>query len=595
GKPLDGRSDLFSFGVVLYEMSTATQPFRGETTAVIFESILNRPASQPMRLNPEVPPELDRIITKALEKDRDLRYQTAAEMRGDLKRLQRDTASGGTAAVSAAEHTAAASAARPKWLIPAVTGLLLLLVAGGGWWWFSGHASASLRAVAVLPFVDATGNPDGQFLSDGLTEDVINRLAQLPELRVLARSTVLRYRNKQDDPQRIGKELQVQGVLMGRVTRRGDEIAVETDLVNVADGSQVWGQRYTRKLSDVAALQNEIVSDLSAKLRTQVTHQEKESMSRGTTTNSEAYQLYLKGRFYWNQRTKENVRRSIDSFQQAITLDPNYALAYAGLAHAYTVASGYDTMSSKEADPLAEVAAKRAVELAPDLGIAHAALASAKAAQHDWAAAEQEFQTAMRLDAKDASIPYFYSYSVLVPEARYEEAVRNMQRALGLEPESLAINANLGGTLTMARRYAEAKTQLDHALAMEPNFTIAHARLTDWYEIQGQYEEARQTAILYNPEFAGFSAKSGKTAYWRGVLEATRLRTQSSAETSADREFQAIAWAQLGDRQKALDWLEKSLAEGDDLLPNQIRSPLLDPLHGDPRYVAVLRKLNLNP
>lgn len=318
-------------------------------------------------------------------------------------------------------------------------------------------------------------------------------------------------------------------------------------------------------------------------------------MSRGTTTNSEAYQLYLKGRFYWNQRTKENVRRSIDSFQQAITLDPNYALAYAGLAHAYTVASGYDTMSSKEADPLAEVAAKRAVELAPDLGIAHAALASAKAAQHDWAAAEQEFQTAMRLDAKDASIPYFYSYSVLVPEARYEEAVRYMQRALGLEPESLAINANLGGTLTMARRYAEAKAQLDHALAMEPNFTIAHARLTDWYQIQGQYEEARQISLLYNPEFAGFSAKSGKTAYWRGVLEATRLRTQSSAETSADREFQAIAWAQLGDRQKALDSLEKSLAEGDDLLPNQIRSPLLDPLHGDPRYVAVLRKLNLNP
>lgn len=202
-------------------------------------------------------------------------------------------------------------------------------------------------------------------MSDGLTEDIINRLAQSPELRVLARTSVFRYKNKDEDPQEIGKELQVQGVPTGRITRRGDEVAAETDLVNVSDGSQIWGQRYTRKISDVAALQNEIASDLSARLRTQVTHQEKELMTMGTTANSEAYQLYLKGRFYWNQRTKENLRRSIDCFQQAISLDPNYALAYVGLADAYAVSSGYGAFETKEAAPLAEALVKRALELAP--------------------------------------------------------------------------------------------------------------------------------------------------------------------------------------------------------------------------------------
>jgi len=594
GKELDGRSDLFSFGVVLYEMCTGTQPFRGETTAVIFEGLLNRAALPPQRLNPEMPPDLDRIISKSLEKDRDLRYQTAAEMRGDLKRLQRDTASGKTAAVSAAEHTAAHSTARPKWIIPALVALLLLLAAGG-WWGLRGRGGDAVRSVAVLPFVNATGNPDGEYLSDGLTEDIINRLAQLPELRVVSRSTVFRFKNKDDDPQKVGKDLQVQGVLTGRITRRGDDLAVETDLVNVSDGSQMWGQRYTRKISDVAALQNDIVSDLSGKLRTQVTHQEKVMMSLGTTANSEAYQLYLKGRFYWNQRTKENLRRSIDSFNQAIALDPNYALAYVGLANAYEVASGYGALESKQAESLAEAAAKRALELAPDLGAAHAAMGSVNAAHLDWDGANREFQQALRLDPKDASSHYFYSYTVLIPQMRLQEAIQEIQRAVELEPASLAINANYGGILTIARRYPEAKVQLDRATALDPHFVITHSRLREFYEIQGQFEEARQVAIPFFPEFIKMPAHPGKNEYWRGLIEVARSRTETRGETFTDRILQAIAWTQLGDHDKAFAWLGKSAAHEDDLLPNFMRSPILDPLHGDPRYVAILRKLNLAP
>jgi TolB-like protein/Tfp pilus assembly protein PilF/tRNA A-37 threonylcarbamoyl transferase component Bud32 len=594
GKELDGRSDLFSFGVVLYEMCTGTQPFRGDTTAVIFEGLLNRAALPPQRLNPEMPPDLDRIITKSLEKDRDLRYQTAAEMRGDLKRLQRDTASGKTAAVSAAEQTAAHSTPKPKWIIPVVAAVALFLAAGG-WWWFRGRGGDAVRSVAVLPFANATGNPDGEYLSDGLTEDIINRLAQLPELRVLSRSTVFRFKNKDDDPQKIGKDLQVQGVLTGRITRRGDELAVETDLVNVSDGSQMWGQRYTRKISDVAALQNDIVSDLSGKLRTRVTHREKEQMNQGTTANSEAYQLYLKGRFYWNQRTRENLLRSIDSFRQAIALDPNYALAYAGLANAYEVASGYSALESKEAEPLAEAAAKRALELAPDLGAAHAAMGSVHAAHRDWDGANREFQQALHLDPKDASSHYFYSYTVLVPQKRYDEAIQEIQRAVELEPASLAINANYGGTFTIAKRYPEAKAQLDRAMALDPNFVITHARLREFYEIQGQFEEARQVAIPFFPEFIKMQAHPGKNEYWHGLIEVAQSRAQTRGESFTDRMFQAVAWTQLGDHDKAIAWLEKSAAHEDDLLPNFMRSPILDPLHGDPRYIAVLRQLNLAP
>src|SRR5208282_6403149 len=265
-----------------------------------------------------------------------------------------------------------------------------------------------------------------------------------------------------------------------------------------------------------------------------------------------------------------------------IAIDPNYALAYVGLAEVYIVSSGYGALQAKEADPLAEIAAKRALELAPNLGAAHSAMGSVYSARHDWTGADREFQQALSLDPKNALAHYFYSYGVLAPQARYDEAVREIQRALELEPASLAINANYGGALTMARRYPEAKAQLDRAMTLDPNFIITHARAREWYEIQGQFEDARQVAIPFFPEFNKVPAHPGKNEYWRGLIEIARQRTETAGEGFTERMFQATAWTQLGDHEKANAWLEKSAANEDDLLPNFIRSPILDPLHGDP-------------
>jgi eukaryotic-like serine/threonine-protein kinase len=337
GKELDARTDLFSFGAVLYEMCTGTSPFRGDTSAVIFESILNRAPVSPVRINPDTPPKLEEIIDKALEKERNLRCQSAAEMRADLQRLKRDTESGKTAA-TVAEAGAGTHSRRLLWRVLA-GGAVVVIVGAAFLAWRFQHSRLSdatpIHTIAVLPFANASKDPEMDYLGEGISEEITNSLSRLPNLQVMARSTVSHYKSRQDDPQGVGHDLHVDAVLTGRVVEHGSELNVETELVNVATGAQLWGERYIRSANDASLLQAAITRDVASQLRPQLSGTERESLAKVGTKDAEAYQSYLKGRYRFEGYTDEDLKAAAEFFDKAIARDPSYAAAYAGLADVY--------------------------------------------------------------------------------------------------------------------------------------------------------------------------------------------------------------------------------------------------------------------
>ena len=327
GKELDARTDLFSFGAVLYEMSTGTLPFRGDTSAVMFESIMNRAPVPPVRINPDTPPRLEEIISKALEKERNLRCQSAAEMRADLQRLKRDTESGRTAA-TVAEAGASIHSRRLLWYL--IAGAAVVIV-GGFLAWRSLHSRVSdatpIHSIAVLPFANASKDPEMDYLGEGISEEITNSLSRLPNLQVMARSTVSHYKSRQDDPQGVGHDLHVDAVLTGRVVEHGSELHVETELVNVATGAQLWGERYTRSENGAASLQAAITRDVASQLRPQLGAGQKEKLSKVGTQSADAYQLYLKGRYHLDRFTQDDLKTAVGFFEKAVAVDGNYAAA----------------------------------------------------------------------------------------------------------------------------------------------------------------------------------------------------------------------------------------------------------------------------
>ena len=350
GETLDARTDLFSFGVVLYEMATSKLPFQGNTSAAIFNAILSKAPTVPTRLNPDLPPELERVIGKALEKDRKLRYQSAADLRADLSRLRRDTDSGR----SVVGVPTAAVPSRPWWRgITAMTIAAVLVVtvlAGSGWFYKSaGRGGETIDSVAVLPFVNASGDPNSEYLSDGITESLINSLSQLPHLRVMSRDSAFMYKGKDKDAKTVGQELGVRAVFKGRVMQRGDALDISAELVDARDDSHIWGQRYDRKLADVFALQDDVAKEMTTALRMRVTGEDEKRMAKSYTVSPEAYQNYLRGRYWWNKRTEEGFNKGIEYFQQAIAKDPAYAQAYSGLADCYSQLPVYGFVPPKEA------------------------------------------------------------------------------------------------------------------------------------------------------------------------------------------------------------------------------------------------------
>jgi TolB-like protein/Flp pilus assembly protein TadD/predicted Ser/Thr protein kinase len=594
GKELDARTDLYSFGAVLYEMATGKLPFSGETSAAIFDSILHKAPVAPARLNPDLPPRMEEIINKSLERDRGLRYQSAGELRADLQRLKRDTDSSRSVALP----TVDLARRKPRALIAALAGIVLATVAASGYYFFR-SATGAIDSVAVLPLVNANSNSDMDYLADGITEGVINHLSRLPQVRVMARSTVFRYRQVQQDPMQVGRQLKVAAVVVGRLSQHGDTIEVQTEMVNVSNGAQIWGEQYRRKRSEIATVQDDIASDISGQLRLKLTGEEKKRMAEHATENSEAYQFYVKGSFYLEQRTRESLHKAVDQFHRAIAADPNYAQAFAGVAKAYALFLDREWMSKDEASPKIRDAAQRAIALDPALAEAHAELAFLKeVVEWDWTGAESEYRKAVALNPNDATSHHWHSV-LLENFGRLPEALVEIEKALALDPASPQINANHAGLLSHMQRYDEAMAELNKLIAANPEFPPYYGeRAAVYWHLGNQdaYVADRVTAMQKSGRVE--EAEAFAVGYRKAKLKGACTSLIGVLKNKSQREYvspneMATAYALIGDRDHAFEWLEKAYTERSGRLEYIKGEEAFEPFRGDPRYVSLLRRIGL--
>jgi len=601
GEALDSRTDLFSLGCVLYEITTGQPAFTGSTPGTIHEAILNRAPVPVGRVNPESPPRLEEVVNKALEKDPKLRYQHASELRADLQRLKRDRDSASTAQ----QHEVAAPTRVSGWrrrgslVAAAVVAAVVLLVAGMQ---LSGLRSKgeAINSVAVLPFVNSSGDADGDYLSDGITESLIANLSQVRSLRVTARSTVFRYKGKEIDPQKIGQDLHVGAVLSGRLLQRDGTLVVRTELMDVTNGSQLWGGQYNRKVADVFALQDELSKEISERLRLRLTDDEKQRFTKRYTDNAEAYQLYLKGLFYWNKRSPDGLQRSIEYFNRAVEADPRYALAYAGLADSYNLTSFFNVVPPRAAMPKAKAAAVRALELDSSLAEAHISLAYASFTYDwDWPAAVSHYDRALALNREAVmSHPYYPFY--LTVAGRFDEAISVSKNMLARDPVSASLSHTLAVQLVLSRHLDESIEEGLRTIELDPSFAVAYDVLGGALATKGLFSEALPYSEKAVTLTHGAAIPTANLGYMRARLgqrdEARQILRQLS-EDAQERYTPALAFAVvhlgLGENDQALNWLEKASEERFNRLAYLRREPIWDPLRSDPRFVDLLRRINL--
>ncbi len=584
---VDARSDIYAAGVVLYELATGQRPFRESHGPRLMDSIIHQVPEPPSTVSRRVSPGMESIILKALDKDPKRRYQSAQELAVDLERLTSPT----TASLAGLR---ARRRMRPRLWVAASAFLVVALGTAGTWYWFR---SSDVNSLAVLPFSNVGADPETEYLSDGITESIINNVSKLPKLKVIAPASVFRYKGREVDLQKVARELDVRAVVVGRILSRGENLSISAQLVDTRDNHVIWGQRYNRKLTDLLQMQEEIAREISENLRIRLTGKEQQQLARHDTQNTEAYRLYLQGRYYWNKRTAAGFRKAIEYFQQALDRDPNYALAYAGLSDTYSSLGSYQVIPSAEAAPQAEAAAKRAVDLDETLAEAHNSLASILLDRFDFEGADREFRRAISLNPGYSTAHHWFGLFLGVM-GRADDSIAELKLALELDPFSPIINANFAFVYYQAGRYAEAIAMCRKTLELDANFSPAHEYLGQVYLETGNFAEAvaeLEKDVALSPGDASAKAELGygygRAGRKKEALKILEELTRASRQTYVSPYDVAIVYVGLNQKDEAFQWLEKAYQEHSVRLWNLKAHPRFARLRSDPRFQDLMRRI----
>jgi eukaryotic-like serine/threonine-protein kinase len=599
GTTVDHRTDIFSLGGVLYEMATGQVPFLASTSADTIAAILTQAHVSAGELNPALPAALVQVIDRALAKDPDDRYGSMAEMRAELQRVDALQVSSPVARAKTLRTRGLTQRPFPRWRMRRIAVFTSMLACAAA---LVGVATVipgrdAIDTIAVLPFGYEQDAGDLELLAEGIADGVIGRLAELPATRVIARSTTFSYKGRAIDPRTVGRDLRVRAILTGDVVRNEQSVVIRVELVDVGEGLRLWGNEYRRPISELSAIPRDVAVAVARELRTRLTGEQERRLARDYTRSTEAYQQYLKGRFFWNKRTAEGYSKAIEHFTAAANADPTFALAYSGLADSYSMLRSYGIRSSEEVIPLARAAAEHALRIDGSLAETYASLGKIAVDTFRWAEAETAFSRAIDLNANYATAHHWQAM-YLIEVGRVADALAAIRRAQTLDPLSLIINTEVGRLLYFARDYDAAVTQLLKTLELDPNFALAHLHLGSVFLEQGRSDAAmaefQRAAAMGGPMPTVSLARAYALAGQRTEAEATvqELLAQSKQRFVPPYAL-ALLFVTLGDQERAMDWIDRGV-NGVGGGPWFLKvNPPFDVLQSNPRYQAILRRIGL--